>query len=201
MAAISSFSESEEKILPFACGPIFNTQTTPESLVEAFGAENVVHREIHEAEGFYEYGTVIYPDTPNQLEIFWYDSKSLRALRKVRVIGKHSAWQQPNGIRLGTDLKFVEKLNGYPFRLAGFRWDGSGSVISWGEKGFLNKRSDYFCRASLAFETGWFDDATWENVILKYGNVTGSDEFSSGHPTMQALNPTVNVMVLIFYIR
>ena len=39
-------------------------------------------------------------------------------------------WIGPGGIGNGMKLTDVEKLNGKPFKLAGFDWDGGGSCAS-----------------------------------------------------------------------
>ena len=56
--------------LVFECGSIFNAETTLESLIQEFGAVNVIEAEIHDDEGFYEHGALIFPGTQSELQVF-----------------------------------------------------------------------------------------------------------------------------------
>lgn len=50
-------------------------------------------------------------------------------------------WKTPQGVSIGTTLKELEKLNGGPFKLAGFAWDYEGAIISW-EEGKMSRVFD-----------------------------------------------------------
>jgi hypothetical protein len=72
-----------------------------------------------------------------RIEVLWADSEK-RVPKSVYVGGIHNAaygdkslWRTTYGITLGTTLLELERINRKPFRLAGFDWDYSGTVLSW----------------------------------------------------------------------
>ena len=179
--------------LVLECGSIFNTETTLESLIREFGAVNVIEAEIHDDEGFYEHGALIFPGSQAELQVFWHDPETPQSLRKVRVQGNKGAWQTPHGLKLGLDLQSIEAINRRPFRLTGFGYDYGGTVMSW-ENGDLGASSSESCRLIVRLAAHFSSDST--EVILKHGSVIGSGRFSSGHPTMQLLNPKIHELSL-----
>ena len=179
--------------LVFECGSIFNAETTLESLIQEFGAVNVIEAEIHDDEGFYEHGALIFPGSQAELQVFWHDPETRQSLRKVRVQGDLSAWKTPHGLQLGLDLQSIEAINRRPFRLAGFGWDYGGTVGSW-ENGTLHASSSESCRLVVRLAEGFSKEA--KEAILKHGSVNGSGRFSSGHPTMQLMNPKIHELSL-----
>ncbi len=158
-----------------------------------FGANNVIEAELHENEGSYELGTLIFPGSQNEVQVFWHDPLTRQSLRKVRISGSRSSWKVRNGLALGLDLKSIESINRKPFRLAGFGFDYSGTVTSW-ENGDLEVPQDKACRLVVRFDAD-FSKVPFE-LIRENGHVMGSRIFSSGHPTMQLLNPTVRQLTL-----
>ena len=179
--------------LVFECGSIFNAEATLESLIQEFGVANVIEAEIHGDEGFFYHGALIFPGSQAELQVFWHDPETRQSIRKVRVQGNHGAWQTPHGLKLGLDLQSVEAINRRPFRLAGFGWDYEGTVVSW-ENGDLGASSSESCRLVVRLGEDFSKDS-WE-VIRKHGSVNGSDTFSSGHPTMQLMNPKIRELSL-----
>ena len=153
----------------------------------------MIEAELHENEGFYEFGALVFPSSENEVEIFWHDPLTRQSLRKVRISGSRSSWQARKGLELGLDLKSIESINRKPFRLAGFGFDYSGTVTSW-ENGILDDSSDETCRLVVRFDAD-FSKVPFE-LIRENGHVIGSRVFSSGHPTMQLLNPTVRQLAL-----
>ena len=87
----------------------------------------------------------------------------------------------------------LERINRKPFRLAGFDWDYSGTVLSWNSgvlEGVFGSegRKKVFLR--LIYST---DPAPPEHRAVQ-----GDRSFSSGHPAMQKINPHVYQMIFIF---
>src|SRR4029077_12172223 len=70
-------------------------------------------------------------DPTRQIDILWKDPQEKRSPKRVPISGEMNLWRTVYGISLGTSLKRRERLNRKPFRLAGFGWDYSGTVISW----------------------------------------------------------------------
>jgi len=94
---------------------------------------------IYEALGVFEEGTkelpysVLYPDTPNELNITWADA-SRTQIYDIRIsIG--GDWRSSTGIKIGTTYEELNELNGKPISFYGFGWDYSGAVV-WNEGEF-----------------------------------------------------------------
>lgn len=193
--------------LRLTCGADSTIQatTTPEDLERRFGKENVKDGDIYVGEGSSEPGTLLFPgDAEKEIGIIWRGSGGRKHPATVRtfvhfeqrasdhyeeVAQRTTAWKGPGGITIGTDLKAVERLNRRPFRLTGFGWDGSGTVLSWGGGRLASEGSG--CYLMLRFTPP-------EQMIPETKPVTGSEIFSSGHPAMQKVNPTVYQMILSF---
>lgn len=141
-------------------------------------------------EGEYVPGAVLFPtDTLKRIEIAWRDTVARRELKTVRIEGYASQWRLESRVQLGTDLFELERLNGRPFKLAGFGWDQQGVVLSWeggaltsGMKGvFLYLVPD---RSKVATEA--------------YRRVAGDREFSSQDGDMRLMDPRVARIVVAF---
>lgn len=84
-------------------------------------------------------------------------------------------------------------LNRGPFRLAGFGWDGAGTVTSW-EGGHLEEPPGAPCRVRARLSPYHPSDDV--ELQREYLRVRGDKIFSSGHPSMQLLNPTVRELYI-----
>lgn len=155
--------------------------TSEAELVERLGAASVQSDSVHVGEGFYEVGTVLYPDDPSRRAfVLWTDSARDRPERLI-VRDSVSVWTVA-GVGMGTTLGELEERNGGPLRLAGFGWDYSGTVTSWegGALGSAAPRAALFAR---------LDPPDWEMSGLD--GVLGDGVFPSTHPTMRRVNPRV----------
>lgn len=178
--------------------------TTREDLVRRFGAGNVHDEPVYVGEGMSEPGTVLFgEDEEKRIGIIWKNDARKDAPKSVRtsvILKQHSEkhseevtpdrsqWRGPAGIKLGTTLKELERINRRPFRLAGFGWDGSGTVVSW-QKGRLESAPGCYLMLRLTPP---------ENKMAETASVTGDRIFSSSHPAMQATNPRVYQLLLSF---
>jgi hypothetical protein len=163
-----------------ACEGIFARTSSHAQIVKALGEKNAVFRTVPGPEGTKNRATVIYPnDRLRRVEILWHDERKRQ--RPVNISVKlQSSWKTPHGIGIGTSLVEVEKINGRPFKLAGFSWDYSGVVMNW-NGGALDKPAGG-CNLTLRFGP----------TAKKYdGSVDGDGEFSSDLPAMRAARPTV----------
>jgi hypothetical protein len=196
-AACAAQEANDWLILPGErVGPI--TATTSEAMLGTlFGAENVEPGDIGIGEGFTEPGAVIYGKDPaKRIEVLWRDAARTVA-DSVWISGAASDWKTSEGVSLGTALKDIERLNGGPFRLAGFDWDYSGTIIDC-EGGQLkvigctDANGRVQGRLLLLRLSPDVSDAT----AAEHAQVGGEGPFSSGHPVMQALNPRVYQMIV-----
>jgi len=171
-----------------------HAHTTRADLVRTYGAANVVDKDVDVGEGETEPGTVIFPNDPERLiEILWKDPEKKTLPASAQLSGAKSRWKTAHNISLGTSLKDLERLNGRPFKLAGFGWDYSGTVLSW-ENGSL--------AADFAGGHGRgiirLDSAASESVDKDVAQVEGDGAFLSTHPVMQKLNPTAYQIIIVF---
>lgn len=176
-------------------GPL-NRRRTHQDLIRIYVGGNIVERDgIDGMSGDMVYATVLFPDDAERtLEIQWRDSgKKAPAFMTVR--GGNSRWHTVHGISLGTSLKDLEQLNGRPFFMCGFGWDYSGTITSW-EKGQLAAELDAWHGggALLRIDTAPSSDVSEKEML----EVSGDRGFSSHHPIMQKLNPTVYEMTWNF---
>jgi hypothetical protein len=179
-------------------GPI--TESTSEATLQAlFGAENTESIDVDIGEGFSEPGTVVYPnDASRRLEVVWLDG-SRTAPKEVRLTGQSSKWKTAEGISLGSTLKELERLNGFPFRLTGFAFDYSGTITDCG-RGRLTMLGCHdvdgaFQGRQIILRLSPSAEA---RALPEYRQVIGDRVFSSGHPAMQALNPSVYQIIVLF---
>ena len=83
-------------------GPIGET-TSHAQLISLFGKANVIDRELAFPEAQCAAGTVVYADTPDEIEIGWKDSGRTRvAFVRAESKGK---WATGRGVRVGTTLQ------------------------------------------------------------------------------------------------
>ena len=127
VAADTQDNPVQQKRDALGCEGAFARDTTHAKLVAAFGAKNVAFKEVDAAEGSKGRATVLFDDDPTKrIVVFWHDEKRTRP--SMIKVSAPSLWVGPGGIGNGMKLTDVEKLNGKPFKLAGFDWDGGGLV-------------------------------------------------------------------------
>jgi hypothetical protein len=194
LLALSSSMALAERAAParvIKCEGPFGRNASHAGLVKAFGNNNVAYQEIGDAQDKRIKASVLYPNDPKaRLEFVWGDEKARRRPRQIRAKDQ-SAWTSANGIRIGTALADVEKMNGKPFKLSGFDWDYGGRVTDW-RGGVLGKPQPGGC--SLGIEFVHPEDATEENLT----KVSGDREFLSDNTDMRAVEPYVAVVTLSY---
>jgi hypothetical protein len=173
------------------CG-VFRPGMTRVDLVEMFGEPAISDGLIPVGEGVSQPGTTVFAGTPDHLEVFWNERGGRRTVTSVIVRVPASTWSSTAGIRIGVDLREIERLNGGPFRLMGLGWDYEGTTMSWSE-GALAGGDTARCRLRLRLRPDRPDERP-----EFYQQVTGTREFGSDHPAMQELNPRVYEMWLEF---
>ena len=181
--------------LLFSCSA-FPPNTSEADLRAKFGPENVTTGSVPDpngAEGDRTEGTILFAkDEDALLEISWKDPVGKRQPARISRLASHGRWKTSSGISLGTDLKTVEKLNGRPFNLAGMAFDQQGCATSW-RGGRLEAQDSGDCRVGMCLR----NESSVRSVDpTLYRQIIGDRIFSSGHPAMQALNPTVYWLIL-----
>jgi hypothetical protein len=178
------------------------TKTTSELMLESlYQASNIQRTDVELGEGFTEPGTTLFADDPTRrIEILW-DNEDRLMPRAIRLTGASSVWHTSEGLSLGSTLKEIDSLNGFPFRLMGFGWDYGGTFVDCGR----GRLTFLGCRDSadgqqrkarlITVRLGPVADARTKPEYLQ---VMGEKEFSSGHPAMQVLNPAIYQMIITF---
>jgi hypothetical protein len=168
-------------------GPISAT-TSEAELLSRLGAGAVVRREVYLAEGFCTAGNVLYPDSPDAVEIGWADSlRSRPAFLTIR--GRGSRWATPAGVRIGATLKDLEALRGEPLTFAGFGWDYGGGA-SWQEPDAAHAVGIRLSPDSVSWETARAD-SQWTEIL-------GDRPVRSDHPLVRRLNIVVEALYVGF---
>jgi hypothetical protein len=164
---------------PGRVGAIVKGATEPAELARIYGAGNVSYEKVHLAEGEYRQGAVIYRGTANELQVgFTEDGKKIEF---IRIAG--SGWKSKEGIRIGTTLAELERINGGPFKFLGFGWDNGGNVVNAAKlpKGVIISLSPTRNRESKQAR-----------------QVQGDNEFSSRHPAFKNLGVVVSGLTVTF---
>jgi hypothetical protein len=151
-----------------------------QELIAAFG-DQVKHSMGNYPEGMGTYpNTLLYPDTPDEVEFVWDDTVAFKTLSTINISGeKRTRWKTAEGVTLGTTMKELEKLNGKSFSFSGFGWDYGGSV-SW-DDGELSKRNIYVT----------LNLPPVEPMPAEYDNLMGDTNFETKSPLAQRANPIV----------
>ena len=178
----------------FGCDSLLLATLSLENLRGTFGASNVTRDSVPlgEVEGQMVPASVLFSGEPTRrLLITWKDTALKRLPKSVVVDQGPSAWHTTEGITIGTSLEELEVLNGRPFVMAGFAFDGSGAITSW-ENGQLATLKSGRCPLMI-----WLDSLSNDPAARSwYAEVQGDGDFKSSHPAMRALNPRVSQMRL-----
>lgn len=153
---------------PKRVGAIKLGVTKPGDLAKIYGAGNVQEKTIG-YEGGESPGAHIFPDSEDFLVVMFDDARE--RIDSVAILGKN--WVSASGLRKGTGLAQLERLNGRPFKFQGFGADEAGRVSA--------------DSAALAPYTIYI---MLNGAMPKVLHVEGT--FSSRHPALKGFRPTVS---------
>ena len=184
-------------------GPI-RAEASEASLIRLLGKANVVRDTIYTVEGQFEIGTTLYRHTADQAQVLWRDKthfarpetvliRPARDENNALLPGEPSRWTTADGLRVGSTLREVEKINGSPFSLYGFEWDYGGQSSGWKGGSLQTKDGKTFIGATFGF-----DKEVPDNQQAFFESMMGDSEFLSNNPAMQQLNPTVQTLSIFF---
>jgi hypothetical protein len=181
---------------PITCDGLWGPDTSEGALRRYFGPAQVRREMIDVGEGELEDGSVIYPNAPRStILVLWKDSVGRRIPSSVRLRDR-SRQVIYDGIRVGTTLKALERLNGRPFQLAGFDFDYSGTVTSW-LGGSLETIGGPACEIKVRLLPVLPKSPSRKQLAA--GEATEGDrDFKSSDPNMQFLNPRAYEVLLIY---
>ncbi|WP_337044504.1 hypothetical protein [Emticicia sp. 17c] len=179
-------------------GVVLATSSEKE-LIEQLGSANVSpHDTIYGPEGMFTIGTILYKGTPNEAHIWWKDTLNFAKPEGVEIgwveAGNENKieWHTNTGIKVGTTLVELEKINEKPFQFSGFGWDYGGAVVDWNGGKLMDKDGSSYLAVTLAYN---YEDERLNSVADK---VLGDKTFSSKDPNAQKLNPFVSKIMVSF---
>jgi len=110
---------------------LVTAQSTPGSVRAAYGKDALVAETLYGPEGVTYEGYVLFPGTDDAIELTFPETGEEAGVGgTIRSAGSH--WQgADHGVRIGTSLRDLERLNGGPFTFYGFEWDFGGLVADW----------------------------------------------------------------------
>jgi hypothetical protein len=180
-------ADTQDNLVPvkrdaIGCEGAFARDTTHAKLVTAFGAKNVTFKEVDAAEGSKDRATVLFDDDPTRrVLVFWHDERT-RTRPSMVSVSAPSLWIGPGGIGNGMKLSDVEKLNGKPFKLAGFDWGGGGFV-----RELDGKLKPSGCNLVIRFEPGIANP-----LPARYAEITGDKTIASTNKLLRRTRAQVS---------
>ncbi|MFH1197444.1 MAG: hypothetical protein V1720_17220 [bacterium] len=165
---------------------IINSKTTQTDLIKKFGKDKVTIQKQYYAEGTEEYEcTILFPGTPDSLIIKWKEGNQFIAPEFIEFNGANSNWILSNGIKIGTTLKELVKLNGKDFTFSGFGWD-YGGYPNFDEGELMS--DCYYMRLGFDWNENYSDD-----LIQK---ISGDIEVSTKNEALKKVNVYVDKVTL-----
>jgi hypothetical protein len=176
-----------------ACSGLFGRAASHAELVKAFGAENVFYKRIDRPQGSTGMATFLFEKNPERTLVFEWRDEATKARPIYIGISNRSKWAGPLGIRIGTGIEEIEKLNGKVFRLNGFGWDLGGNTQFGKNDGKLGNLPGG-CQYGFTFEP------TVEGLPLggKYRSLNGNHDLFSNMELLREIKPAL-VEILIIY--
>ena len=170
------------------CGGVFAKDTNHLKLAQMFEAQNITYTEVDGPEGTKIMASVLYPKDPKRrLEVLWQNDAARSDLAVIAINGQ-STWVAPKGLKLGVPLAMLEKLNGKPFKLAGFDWDSGGAVRDWMGGALSTLPGGCNMGMKLALDAKTSGDIR--------SQVAGDKDFMSSDPLVRAAKPMVEEITI-----
>lgn len=156
--------------------------STHESLIRAFGPEEVMKSRLRIGEDQMVEGTTLFPNTNNELHIYW-QNEDFKLIRQIVITKPGGQWQTSSGIHIGVSIEDVTAANGKPFEMTGFLWDLAGTTLNW-QGGNLHQ--------DLVLK---FD---YRGEISIYPFLIGDKVISSDNSSLLKLSPSVREILISF---
>jgi uncharacterized protein YgiM (DUF1202 family) len=96
---------------------------------QVFGAQFIKEGDIFFPEGMSAKGFYIFKD--DALELQCVTNEKTGVIETILIRQPSSSWATANGIKIGTRLDDLVKMNEKPIRFSGFGWDYGGNVLSY----------------------------------------------------------------------
>ncbi len=184
---IYSQTKSDFILTPCVGNQILNSKTSEADLINMVGKKNVERVERWYAEGTERVvGSEFFKDSPQSFFIKWKDTIDFKYPEWIEIHGDKSLWELDNGVRVGTELKELVKINGKHFTFSGFDWDYGGYAIF--EKG--NLESDCYS-IQLYYDYENLFENEWNQIV-------GDKTISTKNPILNKIRIYVDMITFYF---
>lgn len=169
-------------------GLITPEKCSPKDVLLAYGDSATVEN-IYLVEGMEGKGIVLFGKSPRRRVEVFYDKEidaETPAFIRIRGVGAFdggSDWAMENGIKIGSPIAEVQKINGVAFDVSGFGWDYGGRVTNWNGGKFDNQTGLQIALMS--------DDAPLPEI-------SGEVILKSDNPVLAKFSPVVDAFELNF---
>lgn len=170
------------QIIPGTRAGLITSESSHESLTQKLGPDDVVKENLHLGEGETVKGTIVYPNTNNEVRIYW-QNEDFENIHQIVVSKPGGQWKTDSGIHIGQSIDEVNDINGNPFEMTGFQWDVAGTTLNW-QGGNLNSN------LTLKFD--------YHGDISIYPFLSGDVVIASDNSSLLKLNPTVRHISISF---
>jgi hypothetical protein len=131
--------------------------------------------------------TLVYPGSNKEFIVYWEDSLYHKKIGLIRCYTKDAPYHTTGGIKIGTTLEELLKMNGKPISFFGFGWDYGGTVFSLNH-GVLEN-------SNVRFNLDISENTTGDNAVY------GDTEISSDMPAVKKLQDKIHVSELMLPIN
>jgi hypothetical protein len=167
-----------------ACSGVFAKDSTHLKLAIKYDSRNIAFGDVDGPDGSKIKASILFPNDPRRrLEVLWNNEASRSDTSIIAINGK-SQWTAPKGLKLGMPLAAIEKLNGKPFKLAGFDWNGGGFVRELDGK---LKMPPGGCNLIIRFEPGIANP-----LPARYAEITGDKTIVSSNKLLRRTRAQVS---------
>jgi hypothetical protein len=87
--------------------------------------------------------TKIFPDTKNEAIIYWQDSAYHQKIGFITSYSEGADWHTGDGLKIGSSVLDLLRLNGKAIKFYGFGWDYGGAIISYNAGKFEKSPVDF----------------------------------------------------------
>jgi hypothetical protein len=169
------------------CTGLFAKDSSHVKLAEFFQTQNIEYGQVAGSGGGALNATILFPKDPKRrLEVLWQNEAARSDIATVAITGQ-SQWKGPQGLRLGLALAALEKLNGKPFKLAGFDQPDGARALDWMGGALANLPGG--CQVGLTLVP---DRKAAANLVA----AAAGKEVLSSDPAVRAVKPTVSEIIL-----
>jgi len=127
---------SEANITEITCWGVGDIELGDDfkTIEEKVGRQNISQDSLFLEGGFQGIFTTLWKGQDKEVKIHWKEKEvPFKTIDYLEIDRPDSPYQFTNGIKIGTSLKEIEKLNGLPLNLYGFGWDYGGTFIDFGQ--------------------------------------------------------------------